>query len=208
MQDENQLPDYDTCTERSPRCKCCKTEFIPPARTANEGPEYTHASWNVSRSKEETARKRRVYRLWSKQQEQYRLCSQCCGKNEKARAVIRSDVRAKHIAELGPDPTKCVFSDEVLQKRKEVKAKAVETLSLEFCTALKLIIPERYTYYLHALVWHFPTWIRMLDVDIMDVSGSGIEQINQETKRAVKGLVMFLFCYLLDVQICTCMQSL
>ncbi len=51
-----------------------------------------------------------------------------------------------------------------------------------------LLSADKITPYLHVLVHHLPEQIRELPVgiDIMDMSGSGIEAINKETKKARK----------------------
>jgi hypothetical protein len=41
------------------------------------------------------------------------------------------------------------------------------------------------TYYLHSAAMHFPHFIRVLPCDIMDASGSGIEIVNQYSKKAL-----------------------
>ncbi len=51
-----------------------------------------------------------------------------------------------------------------------------------------MLSAERYTPYLHALLHHLPNQILSLPlgIDIMDLSASGIEAINKQTKTAAK----------------------
>ncbi len=67
------------------------------------------------------------------------------------------------------------------------KARAVEQTGRIFVTSLiGWATPESVHYYGHALVCHLPEQIKTCPVDIMDASGSGIEQINQEVKRLIR----------------------
>jgi hypothetical protein len=70
---------------------------------------------------------------------------------------------------------------------RELKASRVKNLGRLLHTAFVDIGGEgAVTYYIHAAHAHFPDLIKRLPVDIMDASGSGIEQVNQEIKRTVK----------------------
>ncbi len=67
------------------------------------------------------------------------------------------------------------------------KARAVEDLGRAFVEALiGWATPECVHYYAHALVCHLPSQICSCPMDIMDVSGAGIEEVNQEVKRIIK----------------------
>ena len=65
-----------------------------------------------------------------------------------------------------------------------VKAANVEQLGRDLITSWKRILgTEAMKYYCHILVAHVPDFIRRIPVDIMDASGSGIEQMNQIMKK-------------------------
>ncbi len=42
------------------------------------------------------------------------------------------------------------------------------------------------TYYMHALMWHFPVAILICPSDLWDASGSAIERMNQRNKRLIQ----------------------
>ena len=114
------------------------------------------------------------------------MCSVCCEMSARRRSNVRAARRNIAQAKATAFQTTSPFTAEELSGRKRAKADQVLDLATTFCNDIKVIIPGRHTYYLHALVWHFPTWIVDLDIDIMDFSGSGIEMLNQETKKVVK----------------------
>ena len=152
--------------DKSVLCSCCKIAFLPITDT---GPfsELTALEW-------------------TKRAEQMNMCSACCSLSARRRSNVRAARHNIAQAKATAFQTRSPFTQTELDDRKQRKAAEVLELATSFCFEMKEIIPERHTYYLHALVWHFPTWIKDLDIDIMDFSGSGIEMLNQETKKIVK----------------------
>ncbi len=76
---------------------------------------------------------------------------------------------------------------------KQAKYEGVKSKALAFLRSVlgnggdnPLLSADKITPYLHVLVHHLPEQIRALPIgiDIMDMSGSGIEAINKETKQA------------------------
>lgn len=84
------------------------------------------------------------------------------------------------------DDDPIAYSPDELIARRNAKADRVQELSIEFLARMCELVQEFATYYLHGLYHHLPDQIRSCPVDIMDASGSGIEQINQLTKRVIQ----------------------
>jgi hypothetical protein len=149
------------------KCSCCRATFTPHDIPLNGVSHLRHRAHS-----------------WKGNRELRVMCSTCASLQERARKAIRQEQRVILEAERRDLQLKgSLFDPEVLQERKLKKAQRLQALAMEFSKAIKGIIPQRHTFYLHALVWHFPEWIRTLPMDIMDASGSGIEQVNQMTKR-------------------------
>ena len=85
------------------------------------------------------------------------------------------------------------YTPEELQARRNQKADTVKSLAIVFRDELLQLVQEYSTYYLHGLVHHLPDQIRECPVDVMDGSGSGIEQINQYTKRNIQYVIAIQF---------------
>lgn len=151
-------------------CTCCLKDFKPPPQFPMD--EY----WSLRDSGNGVEAEKRL--AWSRKEQN--MCTTCLKlSTRKQAAVRRSRRRTVNANEGSRDP---VFDEATFNERRVKKAVAVRRLAVKFCRDIKQLIPLRHTYYLHALVWHFPVWIATLDLDIMDLSGSGIEMINLETK--------------------------
>ena len=114
------------------------------------------------------------------------MCSVCVALSIRQQTNIRSARRTKNQVKAAQFKTTSPFTMEELKAKKATKSQEFRRIAIQFSTDMKQIIPDRHSYYLHALVWHFPQWIEESDADVMDLSGSGIEMINQETKKVVK----------------------
>lgn len=101
------------------------------------------------------------------------------------------------------DDDPIAYSPDELIARRNAKADRVQELSIEFLARMCELVQEFATYYLHGLYHHLPDQIRSCPVDIMDASGSGIEQINQLTKRVIQYVCIhqkvYSVYYLIDV---------
>jgi hypothetical protein len=162
-------------------CTCCGSEFSPvilESSNVSLTPLFDETQGDIDI--ENARRYQQLEKDWEKSRGRFLMCESCVKLHWRQRRNIRSDRRQQNqnLAKASAVP----FTLEELTALKREKAEKIRSMAIAFCQEIKRIIPTRHTYYLHALVWHFPTWIEMLHVDIMDVSGSGIEQVNQETK--------------------------
>ena len=149
-------------------CSCCQSLFVPD-----------HSAKPTSLVTSSKA-------AWLLHSERINMCSACVSLSSRRRTKIRTSRRELNQAKAAHYRTTSPYSLDELNQRKVAKANDIRSRAIEFSRNIKQIIPQRHSYYLHALVWHFPAWIEALDIDVMDVSGSGIEMINQETKKAFK----------------------
>lgn len=155
-------------------CTCCLKEFQPPPHFPME--EY----WSLRDGGNGDEAEKRL--AWSRKEQN--MCSDCLKLSTRKQAAVRRSRRLTVNSKEGSREP--VFDETTFEQRRLKKAVTVRKLGTKFCRDIKQLIPLRHTYYLHALVWHFPIWIATMDVDIMDLSGSGIEMINLETKYIMR----------------------
>ncbi len=72
--------------------------------------------------------------------------------------------------------------EERLAKAAKVREKVL-LLRDKLLESGSMLTPNWFTPYLHVLIIHVPQQIQHFPFDLMDLSGSGIEHVNKETKK-------------------------
>jgi hypothetical protein len=86
-----------------------------------------------------------------------------------------------------PVDSQAPLSEEQLAKNRKIKADLVRTKAIALCNKFrKLVLGGGFSYYLHSLEHHLADHIEACPIDIFDCSGSGVEKLNQRTKRTYR----------------------
>jgi hypothetical protein len=97
------------------------------------------------------------------------------------------------------------LNDQEVAANRKIKADLVRTKASALCNKFrKLILAGGFSYYLHSLEHHLADHIEACPIDIFDCSGSGVEKLNQRTKRTYRQVVARKFTdikYLLSMLI-------
>jgi hypothetical protein len=177
--------------QSDPKCSCCNAEFSIrpfPLVWSQETIDFVkiHTMNSADSDLHDVKKARALDRQWKQARQKVSKCVSCSTLHWRKQARMRAVHRKAHAPKASTSGHTPLFTIEELEARKKKKAAEVRSRGITFSKLVEKICPARHTYYLHALVWHFPGWIERLNVDIMDMSGSGIEQINLETNRLVK----------------------
>lgn len=132
----------------------------------------TSPTFNVDRVEKESTHAR------------YRLAN-LCGPRGKVRVNPKEAASRKRKSSFSPGHKAQVpLSEEQVAANRKVKADVVRVKATNLCNKFRrLILGGGFSYYLHSLEHHLADHIEACPIDIFDCSGSGVEKLNQHTKR-------------------------